>query len=130
MTSPVAAFDIIVSSDNDIILSSELTRYGLTCSVKKIDGKTHLIGYSLSGGTLPEGLTEIGGGLDGEVIYAMLAGKGAREIPVRLNLMPTDIAKSTADMNQDNIKYIIPLGTNRAIFIDSNKKKTIHKTTK
>ena len=129
-TSPVAAFDIVVSSDNEMTLCSELKKHGLTCSVKKTDGQTHMVGYSLSGGTLPEGLTEIGGGLYGEVVYAMVAGKDAHEIPVSLNNIPTDIVKSTTDMGQDDIKYIIPLGTKHALFIDSNGKKTIREKNK
>jgi hypothetical protein len=127
---PVAAFDIVISSDNDIMLSSELTKHGLACGIRKADGQTHLIGYSLSGGSLPEGLTEIGSGLDGEVVYAMLASKNAREIPVELNLMPTDISITQTGNNPSDVRYIIPLGTNHAIYIDANKKKTIHNTTK
>lgn len=126
---PVAAFEIVVSSDNDVMLSSELKKHGLTCSIRKANGQTHLIGYSISGGTLLEGLNEICSGLDGEVIYAMLASKNAHEIPVDLNLMPTDISRTQIEIDPVDVKYVIPLGTNHAIFIDSNKKKTIHKTT-
>lgn len=126
---PVAAFEIVVSSDNDVMLSSELKKHGLTCSIRKANGQTHLIGYSISGGTLLEGLTEICSGLDGEVVYAMLASKNAHEIPVDLNLMPTDISRIQNEIDPVDVKYVIPLGTKHAIFIDSSKKKTIHKTT-
>lgn len=129
-TQPVAAFDIIISSEADINISSELSRYGLACSIKKSDGFSHLIGYSLSGNTLPEGLIEIGDGLAGEVVYAMCASKDACVIPVVLNRLPTDIVKPTSDKNPSDIKYIMPFGTKYSIYIDANRKKTIHRTSK
>lgn len=112
------------------MLSSELSAHGLTCSMRQADGQTHLIGYSLSGGTLPEGLTEIGCHMDGAVMYAMCAGKDAREIPVTLNLTPTDISETSTEMSTDEIKYIIPMGTKYAIYIDANGKKTLRRITK
>lgn len=129
-TSPIAAFDIVVSTESGVALSSELSAHGLTCSMREADGHTHLIGYSLSGGTLPEGLTEIGCNVEGAVVYAMCAGKDAREIPVSLNLTPTDIPETSSNMNTDDIRYVIPMGTKYAICIDANGKKTLRRITK
>lgn len=122
-TQPVAAFDIIVSAEDAISLSAELARHGLACSTKRADGYTHLIGYSLSGNTLPEGLTEIGSGLSGKVVHAQLAAKGAREIPAALNSVPTGIADALAGRRPADVRYTIPLGTRHAIDIDANGKK-------
>lgn len=129
-SSEISAFDIVISTNEGITLSSELTNYGITCSVRRENGQAHVIGYSLNGGSLPKGLIQLGEGLDGEVVYAMFSDKDAHEIPVSLNLIPTNMSELFSDTNTSDAKYKIPLGRNHALIIDANGKKTIHQVTK
>jgi hypothetical protein len=92
---PVSAFSIIMSGASDSEIVSSLGGYGITCRIKKNNGRTHLLGYSLNGGTLPVGKNVIAENVGGTIVKAMLADINADEIPVSANGSPTDIRPST-----------------------------------
>lgn len=82
---PVAAFDIIL--DNTTLDLNALHKpTGFTIERKNENGTTHLIGYSLSGETIPAGRTLIADSKNGyeSVVYAALADAEAERIPTAL----------------------------------------------
>ena len=84
---PVAAFDIFVNGSNSAEISQTLQSMGISCTARQTENGMHLIGYSMSGATLPEGTTAIAtlSGGTTMVAHAMLSDLEATEIPVMLN---------------------------------------------
>ena len=56
---PVAAFDLLLSGEASVTVSKALKGLGITYSMERQPSGTRIIGYSLSGGVLPEGQTAI-----------------------------------------------------------------------
>ncbi len=83
-TVPVAAFDLVI--DGSINISENLSAYGILTNTKMINGVTHLIGYSLSGSTLPSSAVICSvDNPNSNVIAVKLADKEANEITAKVN---------------------------------------------
>ena len=120
---PVSSFDIVVSTGSKFSMNEPITSAGFTCTVKHTDNEVHLVGYSLSGATLPVGENVLGTLNEGVVTYSMLADAEANEITTAFGSTPTGINSTTSDTQQLNEVYCIPLGAKRSIVIDANGKK-------
>jgi Leucine-rich repeat (LRR) protein len=120
---PVSSFDIVVATGPEFSMNEALTSAGFTCSVKHTDNEIHLVGYSLSGTTLPVGENVLGTLNGGVVTYSMLADTDANEITTAFGATPTGINPTTSDTLRLNEVYCIPLGAKRSIVIDANGKK-------
>lgn len=120
---PVSSFDIVVSTGSKFSMNEPITSAGFTCTVKHTDNEVHLVGYSLSGATLPVGENVLGTLNEGVVTYSMLADAEANEITTAFGATPTGINSTTSDTQQLNEVYRIPLGAKRSIVIDANGKK-------
>lgn len=120
---PVSSFDIVVSTGSKFSMNEPITSAGFTCTVKHTDNEVHLVGYSLSGATLPVGENVLGTLNEGVVTYSMLADAEANEITTAFGATPTGINSTTSDTQQLNEVYCIPLGAKRSIVIDANGKK-------
>jgi len=81
---PVAAFEVTLSSDDAISVSNDLEQMGFTCVTRNHGDITRLVGYSMSKATIPAGTTSIAqlsqSGV--RVLNAVLADTQAEEIPV------------------------------------------------
>lgn len=127
-TKEIAAFDIVVSGCKAIEIAEDLFRYGLVCGVKQSGNKTHLVGYSLTKGCLPQGDIIIGS-LSAEgipsVCGAALSDLDATRVLSGMN--PSDLTgiRSVKNCSDGDIRYRLPLGHNHTIMIDVNGKKTI-----
>lgn len=77
---PVAAFDVVLEGKSELNLLPALSAYGFTCTTKQCEDGWHLVGYSLSGTTLPTGETAICQLADGKVAQVMLSDKSAHEV--------------------------------------------------
>lgn len=128
-TKPVAAFDIVVNGTAAVTVAKSLERMGFDCVVKSFGQKTRIVGYSLSGATLPVGENVIGSLRQNSVTVSrtLLSDKEAKEIPASLNAIPTDIAAPVSSGDNADKSYRLTLGRNRAIVIDGNGHKTIEK---
>lgn len=108
----IAAFDIIIE-DPDVSLLS-LPGFNMTKRVN--DGKTRIIGYSLSGEILPEGIVRLGYSGAQDIRYAMLSDVNANELSVTLNEHTTSVSTiETSDfinIYDDYIILSIPAGSN------------------
>ena len=127
-TKEIAAFDIVVSGCNAIEIAEDLFRYGLVCGVKQSGNKTHLVGYSLTKGCLPQGDIVIGSlSADGipSVCGAALSDLDATKVLSGMN--PSDLTgiRSVKNCSDGDIRYRLPLGHNHTMMIDVNGKKTI-----
>ena len=127
---PVSAFDIVVSTSQAGDLLPELKNKGFTCAIRQSNGQTHLVGYSLSGATLPIGKTAICRMIGGAVTYAMLSDMDAQEIKVTTNSTVTKLQYSIFHKQPKHEVYRIPLGAGHAIGIDATGKKTMTKDEK
>ena len=127
---PVSSFDIIVTSDNNFAVAEDLQKSGFTCMVRQTGHSVHLIGYSLSGMSLPVGQTLIGKTGKGKVTYAMLSNHHATEIASSLNGMVTGIQSEKAKVSPNDANYKLPLGANHYLIIDGKGKKSIIKNDK
>lgn len=127
-TKEIAAFDIVVSGCSAIEIAEDIQQYGLICSVKQSGNNTHLIGYSLTKGCLPQGEVVLGSVTANGTPYvydAALSDLNAMRVLAGRNLSDlTGIrtAKKVADQDE---RYRLPLGHNHAIIIDTKGKKTI-----
>ena len=126
---PVSAFDIVVASVAPCTLSSALSTLGFTCALKQTGSKLHLVGYSLSGATLPAGEHTLCEGIDGMVTYAALADQDADGIQTALGGVTTKIQPSVRHARSSE-SYRLSLGTERAIIIDASGAKTMIKKSK
>ena len=129
----VAAFDITVTGADNILLARDLQQMGMTCTVRKLSSGVRIIGYSMSGGTLPVGETALGSLKQGTVSHAMLSTASAEAITVSLGAdygttTKVDMANSSNDGNKD--AYRLSIGRDRAIVIGANGKKTMIKDVK
>ena len=120
---PVSSFDIVVSTGSKFSMNEPITSAGFTCTVKHTDNEVHLVGYSLSGATLPVGENVLGTLNEGVVTYSMLADAEANKITTTFGATPTGINSTTSDTQRLNEVYRIPLGAKRSIVIDANGKK-------
>lgn len=120
---PVSSFDIIVATGCEFSMNEPLVSAGFTCTVRHTGNEIHLVGYSLSGATLPAGENILGTLNEGVVTYSMLADTEANEITTAFGATPTVINSTTSDPQQLNEVYRIPLGAKRSIVIDANGKK-------
>ena len=120
---PVSSFDIVVSTGSKFSMNEPITSAGFTCTVKNTNNEVHLVGYSLSGATLPAGENVLGTLNEGVVTYSMLADAEANEITTTFGATPTGINSTTSDTQRLNEVYRIPLGAKRSIVIDANGKK-------
>jgi hypothetical protein len=92
---PVAAFDIVVSGAGGYKLARNLQKLGMTCTVNQQGDVLHIIGYSLTGGSLPVGETAICSLSEGTVTRAMLSDVSATEISVTFNAVVTGISDAS-----------------------------------
>ena len=89
---PVAAFDIIVQTDEAVELNKSLSNV-FTVTVKEIDGVTHIIGYSLQRATLPGVENIICSNVTGKVLDAQLADIEAELVHALLNVDSSSIVE-------------------------------------
>lgn len=126
---PVSAFDIIVSTMDDVKQLSALNDMGFTCAYRQDGNLLHLIGYSLTGSVLPIGETTICELENGVVTYTMLSDSYANEIKADINSTPTNIQSHYSNDKQPEV-YRMPIGARRAISFDKKGRKTIIKDEK
>ena len=81
----VAAFDIILADCEKIDISNELKQMGIICESRPVAGGLRLMGYSLSGATIPAGEAVIGHTTASSVVQCVLANKEANEISSAVN---------------------------------------------
>ena len=127
-TKPVAAFDIVVDGATSMKVANQLKQQGFTTEVQKQGNAVHLIGYSLSGATLPIGETVLGTVQKGAIVYrAMLSDNKAKEIVVGFSGTPTSITHPAASDTQQPASevYRLPVSSKKAIVFDSKGKKTL-----
>ena len=120
---PVSSFDIVVATDTDCEINENITSSGFSCATKQIGNQIHIVGYSLSGATLPIGENVLGRVDDGYVISSMLANSEANEISTAFSSAPTGISNNVFSDESINEVYRINIGAKRTIVIGSNGKK-------
>lgn len=128
-TRPVAAFDIVIAEANMLNTAQALTQMGFTCAKSQLaSGGIHLIGYSLSGATLPVGQTMLGYTSQPKayVSKARLADTEAQAIATSLNQQTTAIGTVTQGNSRQTV-YRLPIGAHRSIMIDNHGRKTMEK---
>jgi len=126
---PVAAFDIMIDGSN-MEPATALQTLGITCQTRQTNGRTRLIGYSLSGATLPVGETILGKtpGRNTCIVRAQLSDSEAKEISVALDGEATGIAATPAtDTKTEDDAYRLPLTSRHTLVIGRDGKKTIQK---
>jgi len=132
-TRPVAAFDITLSGCRDINVKA-LRQQGFVCESRQTLDGLRLIGYSLSGSTLPVGESVIGqmDSANGSATCAQLADTDALEIMTEVgdNGHLTNINTPGATLRDAGEAYRLSLGNGHAISIDSHGKKTFINDTK
>ena len=108
---PVAAFDIAVNSVSLLDLNSELNTLGIMVSTKQDGNHVHLVGYSLSGGTIPTGEFEIASVAENgrSEIIATLSDSEANEIKWSANGITTSI-NCVAIENMDDYEFFTIAG--------------------
>lgn len=90
---PVAAFDITVRKATSLAVAEALDNMGITCTTRQTADGVRMIGYSMSGATLPAGETVIAATDEGaSVSAAVLSDITARKVHTSLNTLPTAIA--------------------------------------
>lgn len=96
---PVAAFDIVVASQDTDKMNWLLTNAGFVCKTSTKGNLTRIIGYSISGGELPAGHTVIASGNLSDVISAQCANKAAQVVKTSINQVPTGISSQHYDFD-------------------------------
>ena len=89
---PVAAFDVVVSGVNEMIVSKQLEQMGFTCVMKKVHDGIRLIGYSMTGASLPVGdiqMASVKSASMASVRKAMLSDIEANAVSVQTNAVTT-----------------------------------------
>ena len=89
-------------------VSEELKQSGFTCRANTQDDVTRIVGYSMSGATLPVGQTAICAVGQAELVSAVLTDADAEEVAVRLvsTSETTGIAEiENGRLNNDNCIY-------------------------
>ena len=125
-TVPVSAFDIVISTENKCDISPALSDMDYICTIKQNGHQVHLIGYSLSGASLPPGNNVICSISEGTLDYIMMADKEAQEITCYVGGSATNIQDTKGNVQSTEV-YRIPIGAQRTIIIDSAGKKTLIK---
>jgi len=120
---PVSSFDIVVATDTDCEINENITSSGFSCATKQIGNQIHIVGYSLSGATLPIGENVLGTLNNGYVLSSMLANSEANEISTAFSSAPTGISNNVFSDESINEVYRINIGAKRTIVIGSNGKK-------
>lgn len=124
---PVATFDIVVRSSEPVTVLKSLEQAGFTCAVRKDEGRTRIIGYSMKGATLPVGETILARTTgNAEVSRSVMADSQAKRITVALGNSATGIAPAVSRNSADE-RYRMSVGRNGSIVIDSNGTKTFQK---
>ena len=126
---PVAAFDIMIDGSS-MEPATALQTLGITCQTRQIDGRTRLIGYSLSGATLPVGETVLGKtpGRNTRIVRAQLSDSEAKEISVAIDSEATGVTTIPAtDTKTEDDAYRLPLTSQHTLVIGRDGKKTIQK---
>ena len=79
---PVAAFEVTLSSNSAVSVSNSLEEMGFTCLTRTHGDITRLVGYSMNNATIPVGTTAIAHlpQADAHVLHAVLADSQADEI--------------------------------------------------
>lgn len=126
---PISSFDLVVTIDQSYEILSSLNAMGFVCTAKLEGNILHLVGYSLSGATLPAGQNAICRVGEGTVTYVMLSDKEANEIKSSYSGTTTMVSSSILK-SQPHETYRLPLGGGNAIRIDATGKKTIIKNAK
>lgn len=80
---PLAAFELTLRGGRGAKAAEALEQRGFTLRAGSHDGITRVVGYSMTGATLPAGATAICAVGDANIVDAMLADDDAREIVVR-----------------------------------------------
>lgn len=108
---PVAAFDIAVNGVSLLDLNSELNTLGIMVSTKQEGNNVHLVGYSLSGGTIPTGEFEIASVAENgkSEIVATLSDSEANEIKWSAKGVTTSIS-CVAIENMDDYEFFTIAG--------------------
>lgn len=127
---PVSAFDVVVETDEPCDVANTLATWGFTCTVRQDNGMAHIVGYSLSGATLPVGETALCSLPSGKVTYAMLADAEANEISSLSDGTLTAIPSVSSDACPYTEAYRISMGTKYTIVIDANGNKFMIKDVK
>lgn len=130
-TRPVAAFDITLSGCHDINVNA-LIQKGFMCEYRQTSNGLRVIGYSLSGNSLPIGETAIGqmSTPDANIIYSQLADTDALEIPSAIGDSTTSISNHHVNLQNSNEIYRLSLGYGHAISIDAHGRKSFVNNTK
>ena len=83
---PVSAFELTLRTQGSTLVNSELKASGFNCRTNSKDGITRIVGYSMSGATLPIGTTAICQVDESQtdIVNAVLSDADANEIMVRL----------------------------------------------
>jgi len=98
---PVAAFEVTLSSNSAVSVSNSLEEMGFTCLTRTHGDITRLVGYSMNNATIPVGTTAIAhlSQADAHVLHAVLADSQADEIDVIIaegGNVATDISPAEA----------------------------------
>ncbi len=106
-TQPVAAFDLFINRATSFDVASELSQMGFVCTTRQTDRGIRLIAYSLSGATLPMGLTVLGSveGAKTGLSSAVLASADAQSVSVLLNATVTGLLLLSDDAADDAGRY-------------------------
>ncbi|MBQ9356807.1 MAG: hypothetical protein IJT98_05915 [Prevotella sp.] len=122
---PVAAFDIMLSSNEAITLSDELQTTGMTVSTEQRGDKVHLVAWSMTGQTLPAGQTVIGQlANNARITGAVLVDESARRMAVMANPVTNGISTMQADPQK--AAYELRTGHGHSISIEQDGKKTLN----
>ena len=119
---PIAAFELTLFTSHFSLLTSELKELGFTCRSNSKDGITRMIGYSLSGETLPIGKTAICEDVQGgaEILSAVLSDANAEEIPVRLSKGETTAIKAVENSERIMVNSAYDLQGRRIANVQSS----------
>ena len=123
----VAALDVTLFGTTSMNVSKTLKQMGFNCVTKRTVNGVRLVAYSMTGAILPIGETVIGTVNQGAgVSRAMLTDKQAAIVSVSLNPTVNGIYDPVINSVGGEV-YRLPIGSKRAIVIDSKGNKTLQK---
>lgn len=131
-TVPIASFDLFVENCSSLELSEALKALGFICTLRRQENGMRLIGYSLSGATLPVGETVMAASTPGATVtHVVLSDREASAVSVAIGeCKTTDMATPAARHNHPNQFYRLPIGARRAVVIDTEGRKHLLKESK
>jgi hypothetical protein len=131
-TVPIASFDLFVENCSSLELSEALKALGFICTLRPQENGMRLIGYSLSGATLPVGETVIAASTTGATVtHVVLSDREASAVSVAIGEgKTTDMATPAARHNHPSEFYRLPIGARRAVVIDTEGRKHLLKESK